>query len=299
MKRKGKKLAALTLPDQLQSRVGFEPPDSAFARWNPALRAASDDDAAGEIGIFGTIGSDVWDEDVTSKRIAAALRRIGADNPVTVNVNSPGGHLDEGVAIYNLLREHRGDVTVKVVGIAASAASIIAMAGDRIEIGRAAFLMIHNTWAMAIGNRNDFRDFAAYLEPFDLAMADVYAARTEIDTAEISALMDAETWIGGSRAVEDGWADALLPADQVSEGDEQASGRTAQHKIDVALAKYGYTRSERRALFRSERRRLLSEFKSSTPCAAGTGTPSATGDTPRAVLEVEPLPRLSFPGAIP
>lgn len=275
MKRKGKELAAITVPDQLQNRLAFEPPDCALARWNPALRAASDDDAAGEIGIFDVIGSDYWDEGVTSKRISAALRSIGADNPVTVNINSPGGHLDEGIAIYNLLREHRGDVTVKVVGIAASAASIIAMAGDRIEIGRAAFLMIHNTWAMAIGNRNDFRDFANYLEPFDQAMADVYAARTDIDREEISAMMDAETWIGGSTAVEGGWADALLPTDQVSEGDQQNSGRAAQHKVDVALARAGVSRSERR--------RLLSELKSSMPSAAGTGTPGATGDTPRAV----------------
>lgn len=269
------KIKLPAIPDQTNSRLAFEPPDTAMARWNPSLRAASDQDAGGEIGIFDVIGADFWDDGVTSKRIAAALRRIGAENPVTVNINSPGGHLDEGIAIYNLLREHRGEVTVKVLGMAASAASIIAMAGDRIEIGRAAFLMIHNTWAMAIGNRNDMREFADFLEPFDRAMADVYAARTGLEPDQVAEMMDAETYIGGSAAIEGGWADALLPSDQVEERDEPNSARAAQHKINVAMAKAGVSRAERR--------RLLSELKSSMSSAAGTGTPSAAGDTPRAV----------------
>lgn len=74
----------------------------------------------------------------------------GAD--VTVNINSPGGDMFEGLAIYNLLREYQGKVTVKVLGIAASAASVIAMAGDDIQIGRGAFLMIHNCWVVAMGS---------------------------------------------------------------------------------------------------------------------------------------------------
>ncbi|HCF5801664.1 TPA: Clp protease ClpP, partial [Pseudomonas aeruginosa] len=104
---------------------------------------------------------------------AGALRAIGGDVDVTVNINSPGGDVFEGLAIYNLLREHKGKVSVNIIGLAASAASFIAMAGDEIRIGRAAFLMIHNAWLIAMGNRNDLREIADWLEPFDMTLADI------------------------------------------------------------------------------------------------------------------------------
>ncbi|MBM9968481.1 Clp protease ClpP, partial [Pseudomonas aeruginosa] len=115
-----------------------------------------------------------------------------------------------GLAIYNLLREHKGKVSVNIIGLAASAASFIAMAGDEIRIGRAAFLMIHNAWLIAMGNRNDLREIADWLEPFDMTLADIYAQRTGIDIDDIVKQMDAETWIGGREAVDKGWADAFL-----------------------------------------------------------------------------------------
>lgn len=260
------------IPEAIRSQIRFDVSDRAMARYNPAIMAAADDDNS--ISVLDYIG-DYWGEGVTAKRIAAALRSIGRDNPVTVNINSPGGDMFEGLAIYNLLREHRGEVTVKVLGMAASAASTIAMAGDRIEIGRAAFFMVHNCWVLAMGNRNDLREFAEYLEPFDRAMADVYAGRTGRPLDDMIELMDAETWIGGSDAVDGSFADALLPADEAREDTKARADRVAAHKIDLAMAKAGIPRSERR--------RLLKEFKSSTQTAAGTGTPNAAGDTPRAV----------------
>ncbi|EMR16018.1 ClpP protease [Klebsiella quasipneumoniae] len=171
----------------------------------------------------------------------------GAD--VTVNINSPGGDMFEGLAIYNLLREYEGRVTVKVLGIAASAASIIAMAGDDIQIGRGAFLMIHNCWVYAMGNRHDFAELAQSLEPFDTAMADIYAARSGLDIAAVQKLMDAESYIGGSDAVAKGLADSLLSADAVSDGDE--SPAAALRKLDALLAKTNTPRSERRKLIKA------------------------------------------------
>ncbi|PLP33277.1 peptidase S14, partial [Klebsiella pneumoniae] len=185
---------------------------------------------------------------VTAKRISGALRSMnGAD--VTVNINSPGGDMFEGLAIYNLLREYEGHVTVKVLGIAASAASIIAMAGDDIQIGRGAFLMIHNCWLYAMGNRHDFAELAQSLEPFDTAMADIYAARSGLDIAAVQKLMDAESYIGGSDAVAKGLADSLLSADAVSNGDE--SPAAALRKLDALLAKTNTPRSERRKLIKA------------------------------------------------
>lgn len=228
------------------ARVTCETLPSALDRWDGGIKAASTDDNS--ISVFDVIGQDYWGEGVTAKRIAGALRAMnGAD--VTVNINSPGGDMFEGLAIYNLLREYEGRVTVKVLGIAASAASVIAMAGDDIQIGRGAFLMIHNCWVYAMGNRHDFAELAQSLEPFDTAMADIYAARSGLDMAAVQKLMDAESYIGGSDAVAKGLADSLLSADAVSDGDE--SPAAALRKLDALLAKTNTPRSERRKLIKA------------------------------------------------
>lgn len=254
------------LPAALAARpcagVTFDLPQAALARWNPAIQAADRDDAT--ISILDPIGYDPWAGDgVTAKRISTTLRALaGAD--VKVVINSPGGDMFEGLAIYNLLRDYSGKVTVNVVGVAASSASIIAMAGDEIQIGRSAFLMIHNCWVVAVGNKNDLRASADTIEPFDRSMGDIYSARTGLDAKAVEKLMDAETWLGGSDAIEQGFADALLPADQITEG--AGNGTNAARALDVALAKGGMPRSERR--------RLLSEIKGK-PSAALDGTPGA------------------------
>jgi ATP-dependent Clp protease, protease subunit len=176
----------------------------------------------------------------------------------------------EGLAIYNLLREHEGEVTVKVLGLAASAASIIAMAGDTVQIARAGFLMIHNAWVMAVGNRNDLIEVADTLKPFDDAMASIYAARTGQDRKAMAKLMDAETWIGGEAAIEGGFADELLSSDQVERGAAKASA-SAVRRIESALRASGMPKSE--AV------RLISEFKSSAgdPAGGGEGDPTEDG----------------------
>ncbi|EOE3282474.1 head maturation protease, ClpP-related [Klebsiella pneumoniae] len=228
------------------ARVTCETLPSALDRWDGGIKAATTDDNT--ISVFDVIGQDYWGEGITAKRIAGALRAMnGAD--ITVNINSPGGDMFEGLAIYNLLREYEGHVTVKVLGIAASAASIIAMAGDDIQIGRGAFLMIHNCWLYAMGNRHDFAELAQSLEPFDTAMADIYAARSGLDIAAVQKLMDAESYIGGSDAVAKGLADSLLSADAVSDGDE--SPAAALRKLDALLAKTNTPRSERRKLIKA------------------------------------------------
>lgn len=238
-------------------------------RWAPEIMAAAPDNNV--ISILDPIGFDPWTGDgVTAKRISAALRSIGAEKDVVVHVNSPGGDLFEGMAIYNLLREHKGAVTVKVLGLAASAASIIAMAGDEVLIARAGFLMIHNTWVVAVGDRNDMRDIADMLEPFDRAMADIYAARSELDTKAVAKMMDKETWIAGTDAVDQGFADSLLPADEVKKDASARREVIAKHRMDTVLARGGLSRSERQA--------LMNEFKSGMRDAAGTSTRDAAGD---------------------
>ena len=244
----------------------------AFERWNPGLRAAvAEEEQDRSISIYDAIGYDYWTgEGVTARRVASALRTLGA-GPVTVNVNSPGGDMFEGLAIYNLLREHKGDVTVKVLGVAASAASIISMAGDTVQIARAAFFMVHNSWVIAAGNRNDLRETADWLEPFDAAMADIYVARTGADTKAIAKLMDAESWLGGSAAIDQGFADELLPSDQVGQGDAKAQAHAAR-RLEAALRASGIPKSEAM--------RLISEFKSSAGDPAGSGAGDPTERAP-------------------
>jgi ATP-dependent Clp protease protease subunit len=246
--------------------VSFDLMPQAMERWNSTIQAA-ESDLKNTISMLDAIGFDPWSgEGVTAKRVSAALRSMNGED-VTVNMNSPGGDMFEGLAIYNILREYKGHVTVKVLGLAASAASIIAMAADDLQVARSGFLMIHNGWTIAAGNRHHFREIADMMEPFDAAMGDIYAARTGSELKAMQKLMDAETWIGGSAAVEQGFADSLLDSDAIKESGKAQAGLVAARKLDLILAKQGMPRSERRS--------LIQEIKSGTPCAAGPGTQDA------------------------
>jgi ATP-dependent Clp protease protease subunit len=275
-----KELMPSARQDRPRTDVQWDITPQALERWNREVVAAATDEEA-TLSILDPIGEDFWTgEGVTAKRVAGILRTVGANRDIVVNVNSPGGDLFEGMAIYNLLREHKGRVTVKVVGLAASAASIVAMAGDDIQIARAGFLMIHNTWVAVVGNKNDLVEVAEQLEVFDISMAEIYAARTGLELKAIQKKMDAETWINGSAAVDEGWADSLLPSDAVKRDKARAEMPPA-YMLNVALAKAGMPRGQRRS--------LLQDFKSSAmPSADGRGRmPSATDDdTPSAVPQL-------------
>lgn len=234
---------------------------TALSRYEHDIRAAADDGEA-TISIFGAIGEDFFGEGVTAKRISAALRNIGSSRDVVVNVNSPGGNVFEGIAIYNLFREHKGEVTMKVLGVAGSAASFIVMAGDRVEIAKSGFLMIHNVFVAAIGDKHDMREIANTLETFDKVLIDIYTDRSNLDAKAIEKMMDKETWIDGATAVKDGFADALLPNDAVTKDAKAAAdvNYNAAAKLDQLLARAGTSRNERK--------KLIADIKSGTQIAA-------------------------------
>lgn len=222
-------------------------------RWSgdaAGIRPAALEVGDNVITMFDVIGEDFWTGGgVTAKKVAAQLRAIG-DRPVEVQINSPGGDMFEGIAIFNVLREHSQEITVKIMGMAASAASIIAMAGDTIEIGAASFVMIHNCWVVAIGNRHDMAETAAWLEPFDRAMADVYAARTGAAAKDVAKWMDAETYMSGSLAIERGFADALLAADKLKTDEKTKAADRAVNEVramELTLLAAGHSRTEARA----------------------------------------------------
>lgn len=260
--------------------LSFEALPETLARWDAGVRAAAEDDE-NTISIYEPIGQDPWTGGgMTAKRLGGILRSVG-DKDVVVNINSPGGDLFEGIAIYNLLRAHKGRVTVRVMALAASAASVIAMAGDRIEIARSAFFMVHNCWVLAIGNRHDLGEIAAWLEPFDAAMADLYAARSGLDGKAVAKLMDAETWIGGAAAIEKGFADDFLPVDQVKEDASaraEAAPLMALRRVDAILASQGIPRTERRTLLAGVKRGTQD---AAAPAMHDAGDLSAVADSLR------------------
>lgn len=225
------------------------------------------------ITMFGAIGEDFWSGGgITAKTVTAQLRAIG-DRPVEVQINSPGGDMFEGIAIYNVLREHAQAVTVKIMGMAASAASVIAMAGDTIEIGAASFLMIHNCWVVAVGNADDMRETADYLAPFDQAMAEVYAFRSSQTAADCAKWMKAETYMSGSVAIDRGFADSLLSADKTKrDADTKASDRerTAITALELKLVAGGDTRAQARE--------HITKIKGTPGAAPEADTPGAGGD---------------------
>lgn len=233
----------------LSGALDWEVPSEALSRWND-VHAAADGSDDNTISVLDVIGEDFWTgTGVTAKRVAAALRQIGARD-VVVNVNSPGGDFFEGLAIYNTLRAHPHKVTIRVLGLAASAASVIAMAGDVVQVPKAGFIMIHNAWGVVMGDRNDLAAAVDVLKPFDAAMAQVYAARSSMKVEELAALMDKETWFNGDAAIDAGLADELLPADQVSEAKASAQNNQvlARRTIEAALAKQKIPRRERAKL---------------------------------------------------
>ena len=229
----------------------WDAPSDVLAKWAEHPFAAAPD-ADANISIFDVIGDDGWTGGgVTAKRISAALRSIG-NRDVIVRINSPGGDMFEGIAIYNLLRTHPAKVTVEVLGWAASAASIIAMAGDVIRMGLGSFMMVHNAWGMVIGNRHDMREAASLFDGFDAALADIYEARTGMARVEIERLMDAGTFMTAAQAVECGFADAVDDTEIHPETNASAQVRPeiqARRRIDAALAKQGVSRTERRKMF--------------------------------------------------
>lgn len=162
-----------------------------------------------EVYLYGVIGQDWFGEGVSAKQFADDLKKHKNVKTIDLRINSEGGDVFDGKAMYSLLVDHRATVNVFVDGLAASAASYIAMAGDNITISESAFFMIHNAWTVAFGGADDFRRTADLLETVNQTVLDVYVARTKRSEDEVRKWMDEETWFTGKESVENGFADAM------------------------------------------------------------------------------------------
>ena len=157
----------------------------------------------------GTIAEDSWfDDDVTPQLFKEELN-AGSDD-ITVWINSPGGDRVAAAQIYNMLSNYAGKVTVKIDGIAASAASVIAMAGDAVLVSPVSMMMIHNPATNAWGDSAEMQKAIAMLEEVKESIINAYEIKTGLDRKKLSKLMDAETWMDANSAVEYGFADEIM-----------------------------------------------------------------------------------------
>jgi ATP-dependent protease ClpP protease subunit len=175
------------------------------------------DEGPAVVRLYGVIG-DGWFSDVSASEFAEELGKVTADR-IELHVNSPGGDVFDGVAIYNALLQHPAEVHAVVDGLAASAASFIVTAGDRVSMGRGTELMIHDAWTFTIGNAGDHREVADVLDKISDSVAGLYADRAEGDAAEWRERMRAETWYSAQEAVDAGLADEVLSRDKDSVDD--------------------------------------------------------------------------------
>lgn len=160
-----------------------------------------------EIWIYQEIGR--YYEGLTAKQFAEDLKKLGARDEILLHLNSPGGDVFDGIAIYNILKQNQAKTTVSIEGIAASIASVIAMAGDKINIAANAMMMIHPAWGLAIGNAEEMRKTADMLDKVDASILTTYVNRTGKDEKEIWQLMEAETWMTAQDALEKGFVDEI------------------------------------------------------------------------------------------
>ena len=169
------------------------------------------DDESGVRTVYldGTIAEESWfDDDVTPKAFKADL--TAGEGDIVIWINSPGGDCVAASQIYAMLMDYRGNVTVKIDGIAASAASVIAMAGTKVLMAPTALMMVHNPLTVAIGDSEEMQKAIAMLDEVKESIINAYEIKTGQSRAKLAHLMDAETWLNANKAIELGFADGLL-----------------------------------------------------------------------------------------
>lgn len=185
----------------------------------------------GEIYIYGDIVSSKWDEtDVTAVDFKNELNQLGDVSEIDVHINSAGGNVFEGHAIYNMLKMHKAKVNIYVDALAASIASVIAMSGDTIFMHKNSFMMIHNSWIMTLGNSKDLRQTADLLDKTDQSSNNAYLDKaTNLSEAELKQLLEAETWLTADEALEKGLADEIIGASEIAASISKDSYQMFKH----------------------------------------------------------------------
>ena len=188
--------------DRSRSTPTTSPKNNSWFRMQAGHQSDADIYIYDEIGFWG----------VTAKQFISDLNALGDITHINLHINSPGGDVFEGIAIFNALKNHGASITVYVDGVAASMASVIAMAGDPIIMPENAFMMIHKPWGVSGGDANDMRDYADLLDKVEGVLLPAYAQKTGKTTDEIAAMLADETWMSGAECLAHGFADQVTPA---------------------------------------------------------------------------------------
>jgi ATP-dependent Clp protease protease subunit len=182
---------------------------------NIEFKAKTKDEA--DILIYGDIGESFFtEESITAKSFKAEIDKIGEVKQLNIYINSAGGNVVDGQAIYSMLKRHTANKTVYIDGLAASIASVIAMAGNQIKIPRNAMIMIHNAWGVVGGNAKELRKMSDVLDKVDETIKVVYAEKTGLSIENITQLMEAETWMTAEEAISKGFADELITEKKIA-----------------------------------------------------------------------------------
>lgn len=263
------------MPAQFRFR-GNIAPSAEVKRPVAAVRNEANGSSAGSSGtidIFDVIDSFGGWWGVSAAEVDAAMRSLGDVETVYVRLNSPGGEATEGVAIANLLRAHKADVRVTVYGLAASATSIIAIAGDRVSMAPGSLMMIHEASAFAYGDADTVRKAAAMLDTINESLAGLYALKAGGDSAEWRTAMNAVTWYAAADAVKAKLADAVgidpqLPAGLPPVEDDAEDDPDIEIEIDIELSPAA----------RAAARRFDLSMLPNAPAALAPQAPAASAD---------------------
>ena len=198
---------------------------------------AKADASGGELYLYDVIGGDFFGG-ISSRDVQASLASMGAVRQLDVYLNSPGGDVFEGIAIGNLLARFPAPVTIHVDGLAASIASVIAMAGKRIAMAPNAMMMIHDPWAVSMGGADEMRKMADTLDQVAATLGQTYATRTRQTPEAVRAWMAAETWMDSATAVERGFADCIEPdGDEMGAPDEEEAPAAPRQRAAAVASK--------------------------------------------------------------
>ena len=202
-------------------------------RWY-AIQPSDNGEAPGsvEISIYDEIGFG----GVTAKDFLAEVKRYKGQH-IHLRINSVGGSVIEGAAIYNALRRHKGGLTVHVDGLAASMASVIAMAGEEVYIADNAMLMVHNPWSMTMGDADDLRKEADVLDKLKATLVNAYVRKTGMETEDIAQMMDEETWLNATQSVAMGFADEIEDGIEAAASVTPASARARFDTFTNSMAR--------------------------------------------------------------
>lgn len=180
----------------------------------------NENDESRTLFLNGEISDETWyGDEVTPKMFKEELQ--DGEGDITVWINSPGGDVFAAAQIYNMLMDYKGNVTVKIDGLAASAASVIAMAGTEVQMSPVAMMMIHNPATIAIGDSSEMKKAIDMLDEVKESIMNAYEIKTGLSRSRISYLMDAESWFNAKKAVELGFADKLLFSKEETEAEEE------------------------------------------------------------------------------